>query len=61
MEFIIPLSGYATGSILVDCVTATILLSEEIAPLLGVILIVNIACRVEVWEVEGKYVAIAHV
>lgn len=59
IEFIIPLNEYATGSILVDCVTAAILLSKEIAPLLGVIIIVN--CRVEVWEIEGKYAAIAHI
>lgn len=43
-ELIIPLNGYAKGGILVDCVTAVMLLSKEITPLLSVIIIVNIAC-----------------
>lgn len=43
-ELIIPLNGYAKGGILVDRVTAAMLLSKEITPLLSVIIIVNTAC-----------------
>lgn len=44
---------------MVDFVTVAILLSKETTTLLRIIITVNIMCLLEVWESEGKYVAIA--
>lgn len=46
---------------MVDFVTVAILLSKEITPLLRIIITVNITCLLEVWDSEGKYVAIAQI
>lgn len=57
----ILLNGYVTGNILVDFITVAILLSKEIAALLSVIIIVSIACLLEVWVTKGKYAVIAQI
>lgn len=46
---------------MVDFVTVAILLSKEITPLLRIIIIVSIACLKEVWETDGKFIAIAQI
>lgn len=56
-ELIILPNGCATGDILVDFVSAVILLSKENTLLLSVIIIVYIAC----WITEGKYAAIVQI
>lgn len=60
-ELIILVNGCAIGVILIDFVSIAILFSSEITPLLSIIVIINIAYQLEVWEIEGKYAAVAHI